>query len=119
MSTSFEQIARGVLYLVICGCSRSAVAQPPASTDFEALPYAPRTYVCQTTATPLTIDGRFDERRLGGGAPGPRRSWTSRAPARPRLGRTRAKMLWDDGCFYLAAELEEPGPLGHLTDGTR
>ncbi len=114
MSTSFERIARGVLSLVICGCSRSAVAQPPASTDFEALPYAPRTYVCQTAASPLTIDGRLEEPAWQA-AP-----WTERFVdidgVRDVPRRTRVKMLWDDRYFYIAAELEESDLWATLTE---
>jgi hypothetical protein len=34
---------------------------------------------------------------------------------KPRF-RTRAKMLWDDDCFYIAAEMEEPHVWGTLTE---
>jgi hypothetical protein len=82
-------------------------AQRPA-IDFEALPFAPRNYVAYRTPSPLEIDGRLTES-----------AWTAapwsddfidiEGPSRPapRL-RTRAKMLWDDQYFYVAAEMEEP-----------
>jgi hypothetical protein len=76
----------------------------------------PQGYLCQRAATPLTIDGRMDEVAWrtapwtvdfadieGAGKPAPR-------------FRTRAKMLWDDTYFYVAAELEEPHVWGTLTN---
>jgi hypothetical protein len=68
----------------------------------------PRGYVCYRAGGPLTLDGRLDEDAWRA-VP-----WTEpfvdieggRRPA-PRY-RTRVKMLWDDRCLYLGAELEEP-----------
>ena len=87
-----------------------------ALPDPEAVPFAPRRYVCYRTAAPVKVDGRLDE-------PG----WTAAAwsdafvdiegdarPA-PRF-RSRAKMLWDDEYFYVAAEMEEPDVWGTLTE---
>jgi hypothetical protein len=70
--------------------------------------FSPKNYICYTTDKPLKIDGNLND-------PGWRNSeWTdyfsdiegSLKPA-PRY-KTRAKMLWDDKYFYVAAELEEP-----------
>jgi hypothetical protein len=72
-------------------------------------PYlAPKGYVCYRAATPIKVDGRLDD-------PAWRDvPWTDSfvdiegdAKPPPRF-RTRAKMLWDDAFFYVAAELEEP-----------
>ena len=68
----------------------------------------PRHYVCYRTDAPPVVDGRLDERAW---QPAP---WTDefidiegdRLPP-PRFS-TRAKMLWDDSFFYVAAEMEEP-----------
>jgi hypothetical protein len=68
----------------------------------------PRGYVCYRAATPPVIDGRLDD-PVWRSAP-----WSEwfidiegdRKPA-PRY-RTRVKMLWDDQCLYIAADLEEP-----------
>ncbi len=68
----------------------------------------PRTYVCGFAPAPPALDGPLD---AGVWASAP---WTddfqdiegARRPA-PRF-RTRAKMLWDDRFFYVAADLEEP-----------
>lgn len=87
------------------------VAQP--RVDFEALPFAPRLYLCQRASGPVTVDGRLDEAAWAN-AP-----WTDRfvdidgVRAVPLL--TRVKMLWDDTHFYIAAELEEPDLWATLT----
>jgi hypothetical protein len=75
----------------------------------------PRHYLCYRAGGPITVDGRLDEDAWKA-AP-----WTedfvdiegAGRPA-PRF-RTRAKMLWDDRYFYIAAELEEPHVWGTLT----
>lgn len=75
----------------------------------------PRTYDCPRASTPIVIDGRLDDP-----------SWTAApwtadfmdivgdAKPQPRF-RTRAKMLWDDEYFYVAAEMEEPHVWATLT----
>ena len=72
------------------------------------LPLVPRGYVCYRARSPIVIDGAPDETAWKD-AP-----WTEDfadiegavKPA-PRF-RTRMKMLWDDECLYIAAELTEP-----------
>ncbi len=89
-------------------------AQSPKG-DFEAMPFAPRRYVTYRAAAPISVDGKLDERAWTSAA------WTDvfidiegdRRP-QPRF-RTRAKMLWDDEYFYVAAEMEEPDLWGTLT----
>jgi hypothetical protein len=68
----------------------------------------PRTYDCPRASRPLQIDGRLDDSAWNA-AP-----WTEDfidiegdAKPKPRF-RTRAKMLWDDEHFYVAALMEEP-----------
>ena len=75
----------------------------------------PQGYVCHHATGPITVDGRLDEPDWQ------RASWTrdfadieGEAKPKPRF-RTRAKMLWDDQYFYVAAELEEPHVWGTLT----
>ncbi|MGO9466652.1 MAG: carbohydrate-binding family 9-like protein [Isosphaeraceae bacterium] len=76
---------------------------------------SPRGYVAYRAGAPLRIDGRLDDPAWKA-VP-----WTDdfvdieggRRPP-PRL-RTRAKMLWDDRFFYIAAELEEPHVQGTYT----
>lgn len=76
----------------------------------------PRTYFCQRAESPITIDGQIGK-QVWLQAP-----WTedfvdiegeSKPP--PKF-RTRAKMLWSDEFFYIAAELEEPHIWGTITD---
>lgn len=75
-----------------------------------------QSYVAYRTADELTIDGRLDEAAWqaaprtalfvdiqGGDFPAPRYA-------------TRARMLWDDECFYVAAEMQEPHLWGTLTE---
>ena len=92
-----------------------AARQRPA-VDFEAMPFAPRHYVASRASLPIRVDGKLDDPAWAS-AP-----WTetfvdiegSRRPE-PRF-KTRAKMLWDDEWFYVAAEMEEPDLWGTLTE---
>ncbi len=92
-------------------------AGPPRHpvADLEAMPFAPRRYVAYRTPSPPTVDGKLDEPAWAA-AP-----WSEafvdiegNAGPHPRF-RTRAKMLWDEENFYVAAELEEPDVWGTLT----
>ena len=72
------------------------------------LPAEPLRYECKRASAPIRIDGLLDDAAWAA-AP-----WTTdfidiegAAKPKPRF-RTRAKMLWDDTYFYVAAELEEP-----------
>ena len=72
-------------------------------------------YDCARAAAPIRIDGKLDDPAWQA-AP-----WTAifvdiegEAKPAPRF-RTRAKMLWDDTHFYIAAEMEEPHVWGTLT----
>ena len=92
-----------------------STTQTRPEPDLEALPFAPRQFVCYRPSGSLTIDGRLDEPSWKAAA------WTDpfvdilgdRAP-RPRFA-TRAKMLWDDEYFYFAADIEEPHLWATLT----
>ena len=75
----------------------------------------PRGYVCGFAATPPVINGKLDDPAWQAAA------WTEdfldiEGPSKlkPRF-RTRAKMLWDNDYFYIAAELEEPHVMGTVT----
>jgi len=75
----------------------------------------PNRYTCARASSPIQIDGHIDKPAWRA-AP-----WTGwfvdiegAARPAPRF-RTRAKMLWDDDYFYVAAELEEPHVWASLT----
>jgi hypothetical protein len=110
---------RGKAPCIIAGLLSMVVtsAQPSSDRpDPEALPFAPRAYVAYRVAGGLGIDGRLTEPAWSA-AP-----WTDAfidiegeiRPV-PRF-RTRAKMLWDDEHFYVAAEMEEPDLWATLTE---
>lgn len=90
--------------LLLGVCALLAAAQAP-----------PKRYDCARAAAPVTIDGKLDDVAWR------RAAWTDDfadiegdvRPA-PRF-RTRAKMLWDDKYFYIAAELVEPHVSATLT----
>ena len=114
-------LQRTLTFVIAITCALFAIddragrAQTRPEPDFEKLPFAPRSFVCYRTSGALAIDGKLDEP-----------SWTAapwtdrfvdiegdRAPL-PRFA-TRAKMLWDDEHFYVAADLEEPHLWATLT----
>lgn len=77
---------------------------------------APRTYICPRATSAPSLNGKLDDPAWVA-AP-----WTQdfvdiqgETHPHPRL-RTRAKMLWDDKCLYIGAELEEPHVSGTLTE---
>jgi hypothetical protein len=76
----------------------------------------PRNYLCYQAPAAVQIDGKLDDVAWKA-AP-----WTEdfvdiEGPAKPKPRfRTRAKMLWDDQYFYVAAELEEPHVWATLTN---
>lgn len=79
---------------------------PPPIPDEQAVPVA--RYTAQHCSAPPVLDGALDD------AAWAKVPWTSdfvdiegSAKPTPRY-RTRAKMLWDDKHFYIAAEMEEP-----------
>ncbi|MBX3376527.1 MAG: carbohydrate-binding family 9-like protein [Phycisphaeraceae bacterium] len=84
----------------------------------EPLPPAPPflRYACPRAGGPVRIDGDI-HKPVWQGVP-----WTDdfvdiegELKPRPRF-RTRAKMLWDDRAFYIAAEMEEPHVWATLTE---
>ena len=101
---------------LLCAIDLGPLFAQRAAVDLEAMPYAPKRYVAYRAPAPLKVDGKLDEAAWAGAA------WTDAfvdiegdKRGRPRL-RTRAKMLWDDERFYVAAEMEEPDVWGTLTE---
>ena len=94
-----------IILNVIC------VAQP---IQIPILEFSPKEYTCYKSGEEIIIDGKLHESSWA------KAEWTddfadiegSLKPV-PRF-RTRAKMLWDENYFYVAAELEEPGIWGTL-----
>src|SRR5262245_33113756 len=97
-----------LLLLMGSGVLVALAADPPVPQPTPATYVPPRGYVCYRAPGPIAVDGKLDEAAWKA-AP-----WSDpfvdiegeRRPA-PRF-RTRVKMLWDDQCLYIAAELEEP-----------
>ena len=80
------------------------------------IPFSPKAYVCYKADAALTIDGKMEESSWLNA------KWTDdfidiegATKPTPRF-RTRAKMLWDEHYFYIAAELEEPDVWATLTE---
>jgi len=78
--------------------------------------FAPKSYVCYKSDTPLQIDGKPDEEIWENA------EWTDlfidiegESKPIPRF-ETRAKMLWDNEYFYFTAYMEEPHVWAKLTD---
>ncbi|RYD27089.1 MAG: hypothetical protein EOP86_25045 [Verrucomicrobiaceae bacterium] len=75
----------------------------------------PRGYICPHTDAAPGIDGKLDD------AAWAKAPWTEdfvdiEGDAKPKPKyRTRAKMLWDETCFYIAAEMESPHVWATLT----
>ncbi len=102
-----------LLLLLLAACGTSEMSEQRFAIpqiDFE-----PRLYSCQKAEGPLKIDGSLKDPAWQKAA------WTTpfvdiEGPAHPTPTlRTRAKMLWDDRYFYIAAELSEPHVWGTLT----
>lgn len=101
--------------LATTACSeQETVAGEPIAEP--AIRWNPELYVAHRSENPITIDGALLEVDWSNAV------WTAHfvdiegaARPEPRF-RTRAKMLWDDAHFYVAAELEEPDVWATLTE---
>jgi hypothetical protein len=86
-----------------------------ACVTFTAAAETPRRYVCRRAETAIRIDGKLDEPAWK------KAPWTEAfidiaGPERPKPRfRTRVKMLWDSGSFYVGAYLDEPHVWATLT----
>ncbi len=106
--------ARALWTALLLACALETAATTGGSFPVPGIPCAPRRYDCPRSEISPVIDG-VPEPEVWEQAP-----WTedfvdilgAGSPA-PRF-RTRARMLWDDRCFYVAAELEEPEVWGTL-----
>lgn len=105
-----------LMSLVSLIANSPATAAEPAGDWTHMQSITPRGYGCGRAQSPLDIDGKLDESAWQA-AP-----WTDEfvdiegdKRPKPRLT-TRAKMLWDDQYFYIAAELKEPHVWATLTE---
>jgi hypothetical protein len=101
-------LVAGLLALLLWRRPLEAEPSPPPAQNKADIYVPPKDYVCYRAPGPITVDGKLDDPAWQA-AP-----WSDafvdiegdRKP-RPRF-RTRVKMLWDDRCLYIGAELEEP-----------
>jgi len=112
-----------IVFALLTGCVRKKPdsAREPSKISDETLPvpqipFDPQQYICYRTDRPLKIDGSLSEKSWG------RAPWTEyfvdiegALKPTPRF-KTRAKMLWDEKYFYVAAEMEEPDIRATLTE---
>jgi len=98
-----------VLAAVVVAGTCLATARGDSLDDWKRMKVqVPRSYLAARAATPPVIDGEL------GDAAWEATPWTEEfvdieGDARPApTHRTRAKMLWDDDCLYVAAQLDEP-----------
>ncbi len=125
VTSIMQRFKRTMVFLgVMIGLASSASSMCAAQTDKAVGPTPvktipsdtiPKGYVCYRAPLPIQIDGRLDDNAWQT-AP-----WTDRfvdiegdVRPRPRF-QTRAKMVWDDTYFYVAALLDEPHVWGTLT----
>lgn len=99
---------RGLATLVVAATITSAVRADSLDDWKRMKPQVPRSYVAARAAEAPVIDGSLAD------AAWEATPWTDafvdiEGDIRPApTHRTRAKMLWDDRCFYVAAQLDEP-----------
>jgi hypothetical protein len=88
-------------------------APPRASESYPDI--TPRRYLCYRADGPVKIDGKLDDPAWKN-APWSEDFVDIEGDVRPRPRfRTRMKMLWDEKCLYIGAEMEEPHVWGTLT----
>jgi hypothetical protein len=108
-----------ILLFIVAGCLTGLGALLPLSQHpttnprlLIPLPWKPRPhprgYVCYRAAKPPVIDGKLDDPAWQA-VPWSEPFVDIEGDAKPKPPlRTRMKMLWDDTCLFIGAELEEP-----------
>jgi hypothetical protein len=105
-------VFEALLYATILA---AAAARASSAFPVPAIEYAPSRYAAVRVSYPPVIDGALDDAAWArAGWTGPFQDIEGRLKPQPRFA-TRAKMAWDDECFYVAAELEEPDLWATLT----
>lgn len=96
-----------ILWLILLTLS-STIVRAQENFPTPQIPFQPKKYVCYRISQAIKVDGKIEE------ADWQQAAWTDyfediegHLKPKPRF-KTRAKMLWDDQYFYVAAELEEP-----------
>lgn len=112
---SYLLSALGIL-LVATGCERNQNSNRKPGDGLEALFSPPQSYVIAHTNLPPTIDGNLDEPAWRWA------EWTSSFCDIEGYGKqapyyaTRAKMMWDSTCLYIAARLWDKHIWATLTE---
>ena len=108
---------RFAILVAIATLATPSNAQEKLANDWDRMrDIVPQGYVCHRANGSITIDGKLDDPSWQAAA------WTKdfadiEGGRKPKPAyRTRAKMLWDDDYFYVAAELEEPQVWATLTE---
>jgi hypothetical protein len=105
-----------LLAALLCVVDGGPLGAQRAAADLEALPFAPRRYVAYRAPSRMHVDGKLDEPAWAA-APWSEPFIDIEGETRPAPRfRTRAKMLWDDEYFYVAADMEEPDIWATLTE---
>jgi len=109
----FLQAMKNRIFLLITLIPSMAFGQDQDTTTWPF--FKPKNYIAYKTNEQLVIDGICSE------ASWAQALWTDfftdiEGSSKPEpLFKTRAKMMWDDSCFYFYAELEEPHVWGDIT----
>jgi hypothetical protein len=105
-----------LLWLGMQICGELSVVEEQSNRGASKRRDHPRGYVCPRTTVTPRLDGRMDE-AIWGHAPWTEEFVDIEGELRPNPRyRTRVRMLWDDDCLYIGAEMEEPHVWGTLTD---
>lgn len=113
--TSRVMVEALLLATALLGSAIPAPAAEGNTFPVPRIPCAPRQYICFHAPSTPVIDGRIDDPAWQAVA------WTEdftdiEGPLRPAPQyRTRVRMLWDERCLYIAAEMEEPDLWATLT----
>ena len=99
-----------VLIVLLNFCSQPVDKEKDqqVSVTKSTLSTEPKQYICYKTISPINIDGILDEESWA------KAPWTDyfediEGDLKPKpLFKTRAKILWDETCLYISAELEDP-----------
>lgn len=105
---NFWPYLRKIAALTIIGCYSITVNAQSAFKGLENLFTTPKSYIVYHTDNPPVIDGNINKLVWQ------QTPWTNEfvdieGSAKPKPAfPTRVKMLWDDSCLYIAAQLTEP-----------